>query len=91
MGHDTSFELLLPLGALAFYVYDCGILLYDNELLLLNAGHRRHSTAGRCVVVGKTVKTEELPAYCAVALAGLGDLPDTIMSRSIRVFALDTF
>lgn len=52
---------------------------------LLNAGHRRHSTAGRCVVVGKTVKTEELPAYCAVALAGLGDLPDTILSRSVIV------
>jgi hypothetical protein len=34
------FELLLPLGALAFYVYDCGMLLYDNELLFLRA--RRH-------------------------------------------------
>jgi hypothetical protein len=52
---------------------------------LLNAGHRRHSTAGRCVIVGKTVKTEELPAYCAVALAGLGDLPDTILTRSVIV------
>ena len=29
--------------------------------------------------------TEELPAYCAVALAGLDDLPDTLMSRSIVV------
>lgn len=52
---------------------------------LLNAGHRRHSTAGRCVIVGKTVKTEELPAYCAVALAGLGDLPDTILTRCVVV------
>ncbi len=52
---------------------------------LLNAGHRRHSTAGRCVVVGNRVKTEELPAYCAVALAGLGDLPDTILTRSVIV------
>lgn len=59
----------------------------ENEELrgLLNAGHRRHSTAGRCVVRGKEVFTEELPAYCAVALAGLGDLPDTILTRSVIV------
>jgi uncharacterized protein DUF3631 len=31
------------------------------------------------------VFTEELPAYCAVALAGLDDLPDTIMTRSVVV------
>jgi hypothetical protein len=52
---------------------------------LLNAGHRRGAVAGRCVIRGKTVETEELPAYCAVALAGLGDLPDTIISRSIVI------
>lgn len=52
---------------------------------LLNAGHRRGATAGRCVVKGKIIETEELPAYCAVALAGLGNLPDTILSRSIIV------
>src|SRR5262245_45050890 len=52
---------------------------------LLNAGHRRGAVAGRCVVYGKTVKTEEIPAYCAVALAGLGWLPDTILSRAVIV------
>src|SRR5262245_59746058 len=52
---------------------------------LLNAGHRRGAVAGRCVGHGKTVKTEEIPAYCAVALAGLGWLPDTILSRSVIV------
>jgi hypothetical protein len=59
----------------------------DNEEVrgMLNAGHRRGATAGRCVVHGKTVETEELPAYCAVALAGLNDLPDTIMTRSVIV------
>lgn len=59
----------------------------DNEDIrgMLNAGHRRGAMAGRCVVKGKIVETEELPAYCAVALAGLNDLPDTIMSRSIVV------
>lgn len=52
---------------------------------VLNAGHRRGAVAGRCVVVGKTVTTEELPAYCAVAIAGLGDLPDTLLTRSVVV------
>jgi hypothetical protein len=59
----------------------------DNEEIrgLLNAGHRKGQKAGRCVVKGATVVTEELDAYCAVALAGLDDLPDTIMSRSIVI------
>lgn len=52
---------------------------------LINAGHRQGATAGRCVVKGKVIETEELPAYCAVALAGLGDLPDTIITRSIVI------
>ena len=59
----------------------------DNEDIrgMLNAGHRRGAMAGRCVIRGRNVETEELPAYCAVALAGLDDLPDTIMTRSIVV------
>lgn len=59
----------------------------DNEEIrgILNAGHRRGAMAGRCVVKGKTVETEELPAYCAVAIAGLGNLPDTILTRSVIV------
>ncbi|MCW2652676.1 MAG: hypothetical protein JWR32_3652 [Mycobacterium sp.] len=59
----------------------------DNEDIrgMLNAGHRKGATAGRCVLRGKNVETEELPAYCAVALAGLDDLPDTIMTRSVVV------
>ncbi|MFY9836972.1 MAG: hypothetical protein WAK55_10950, partial [Xanthobacteraceae bacterium] len=59
----------------------------ENEELrgLLNAGHRRGAVAGRCVVHGKTIETEEIPAYAAVAMAGLGWLPDTIMSRSVVV------
>ena len=41
----------------------------DNEEIrgLLNAGHRKGAVAGRCVIAGKQVKTEEIPAYCAVA------------------------
>jgi hypothetical protein len=52
---------------------------------LLNAGHRKGAVAGRCIVRGKTVETVEYPAYCAVALAGLGDLPDTILTRSVVI------
>jgi hypothetical protein len=52
---------------------------------LLNAGHRKGAVAGRCVVKGKIIETEEISAYCAVALAGLGNLPDTIMSRSVII------
>ena len=59
----------------------------DNEDVrgMLNAGHRKGAVAGRCVTRGKTVETEELAAYCAVALAGLGNLPDTIMTRSVII------
>ena len=59
----------------------------DNEDVrgMLNAGHRKGAVAGRCVMRGKVVETEELPAYCAVALAGLGNLPDTITTRSVII------
>lgn len=59
----------------------------DNEDIrgMLNAGYRRGATAGRCVIKGKSVEVEELPAFAACALAGLDDLPDTIMTRSIII------
>jgi Protein of unknown function (DUF3631) len=58
---------------------------HEEVRAILNAGHRRGATAGRCVVKGKQIETEELPAFCAVALAGLGHLPDTILSRSVVI------
>jgi hypothetical protein len=59
----------------------------ENEEIrgLLNAGHRRGAVAYRCVGEGTKQKVEAFPAYAAVALAGLGDLPDTIMTRSIVI------
>jgi hypothetical protein len=59
----------------------------ENEEIrgLLNAGYCRGQTAGRCVSTAKGVVTEEIPAFAPVALAGLGWLPDTILSRSIIV------
>lgn len=52
---------------------------------LLNSGYRRGATAGRAVVRGREVMTEELPSFCAVAMAGLNQLPDTIMTRSVVI------
>jgi hypothetical protein len=59
----------------------------DNEEIraMLNAGHRKGASAGRCVVRGKIIETEEIEAYCALALAGLGTIPDTILSRSVVI------
>jgi hypothetical protein len=49
----------------------------DNEDIrgMLNAGYRRGATAGRCVLKGKTVDVEELPAFAAVALPGWTTCP----------------
>jgi hypothetical protein len=52
---------------------------------LLNAGHRKGAVTGRCVVRGRAVETEDIPAYAAVAVAGLDWLPDTLMTRSIVI------
>jgi hypothetical protein len=52
---------------------------------LLNAGHRRSGVAYRCVGEGTRQVVVPFPAYAGVALAGLGQLPDTILTRSIVV------
>lgn len=58
---------------------------HEDIRAVINSGHRKGATAGRCVGVGTNMKTEEFPSYCAVAMAGIGDLPDTIMTRCIVV------
>jgi hypothetical protein len=50
---------------------------------LLNAGHRKGETIPRCT--GPTHDVHRFPVFAPVALAGLGDLPDTLMSRSIVI------
>lgn len=54
---------------------------HEDLRALLNAGYKRGATIPRCV--GPKHEVTMFPVFCAVALAGLGDLPDTIMSRSI--------
>ncbi len=59
----------------------------DNEEVrgFLNAGHRRSGVAYRCVGLGTSQKVAAFPAFAAVAVAGLDDLPATIASRAIVV------
>ena len=57
----------------------------ENEELrgLLNAGHRRGAQVPRCV--GPNHELKLFNVYAACALAGLGDLPDTLMTRSVVI------
>src|SRR5262249_35155737 len=41
-----TFEVVLPLGAIAFYLYDSAMLLYGNELVFLKRGGRWRATGG---------------------------------------------
>lgn len=52
---------------------------------VLNAGHRRGATAGRGSWENGALASQDYPAYCAVALAGLGHLPDTVADRAVVI------
>ncbi|WP_373492491.1 DUF3631 domain-containing protein [Parasphingorhabdus sp.] len=52
---------------------------------MINAGYRRGATVGRCYMDKGKVLTEELETFAALAMGGLGNLPATIMSRSIVI------
>ena len=56
---------------------------HEDIRALINAGHRRGAETLRCVGEGAKMDVKRFAAYCAVAMAGLGNLPDTIMDRSI--------
>ncbi|MFC3815615.1 DUF3631 domain-containing protein [Lysobacter sp. GCM10012299] len=58
---------------------------HEDLRALLNSGHRRYAKVGRCEVRGSTIVQKEWPVYAAVALAGLGAIPDTLLSRSIVI------
>jgi len=57
----------------------------DHEGLraILNAGHRRGSSVPRCVGEGQDL--QDFSVYCPKALAGIGQLPDTVSDRSIPI------
>lgn len=50
---------------------------------LLNAGNRRGTRVPRCV--GPSQALVDFAIFCAKALAGIGDLPDTVADRSIPI------
>lgn len=52
---------------------------------LINAGHRRGAKTYRGEVSGNSTKVVEFEAFAACALAGIGDLPDTILDRSVII------
>ncbi|WP_301130057.1 DUF3631 domain-containing protein [Streptomyces cacaoi] len=59
----------------------------DNEPVrgFLNSGYRRGAKSLRCVGDGANQTAGWFSSFCAVAMAGLGSLPDTILSRSIII------
>lgn len=52
---------------------------------MLNAGHRRGSDVMRMVGEGAAMKAQKFATFAPVALAGIGDLPDTLMDRSVVI------
>ena len=50
---------------------------------LINCGYKRGATIPRCV--GSNHDVEDFVCYSAVALAGLGNLPQTILDRSVVI------
>ncbi|MEV6021388.1 DUF3631 domain-containing protein [Streptomyces sp. NPDC051997] len=51
----------------------------------LNSGYRRGAKSLRCIGDGSDQKAGFFPSFCAVAMAGLGSLPDTILTRSVII------
>lgn len=52
---------------------------------LVNAGHRKGAVAYRVVGEGGGMQVREFPAFAAVAIAGIGELPDTILDRAVVI------
>jgi hypothetical protein len=52
--------------------------------MLLNVGYKKHSIVPRCV--GESNQVKHFDAYAPAALAGVGELPESLMSRSIIVW-----
>lgn len=58
----------------------------ENLRGLVNAGHRRGKGFLRCVVgEDGNYQPQRFEVFAAVAMAGIGNLPDTILSRSIDI------
>ena len=88
----AMFRMIQSKGRVTLLLDECDTYLgprvaKDHEELrgLINAGHRRGAVAYRCVGEPTKMQVVEFPAFACVALAGIGDLPDTVLDRSIVV------
>jgi hypothetical protein len=52
---------------------------------VLNTGHRRGGRASVCIGQGANISFKDFETFCAKAIAGIGQLPDTVADRSIPV------
>ena len=58
---------------------------HEGVRAFLNTGYHRGATVPRCMVEGKGVRVVEFGTFAPVALAGIGELPRTIATRSIPI------
>ena len=52
---------------------------------IINAGHRQSATVGRVEMNGQAATLTRFRCYAPAAIAGIGNLPDTIMDRAVIV------
>jgi hypothetical protein len=52
---------------------------------VLNTGHRRRGKASCCVGQGAAITFKDFSTFCPKAIAGIGNLPDTVAGRSIPI------
>jgi hypothetical protein len=56
---------------------------HEDLRAILNAGHRRGAGYARMVGEGSKMAAKTFSVFAPVALAGIGDLPETVMQRSV--------
>jgi hypothetical protein len=52
---------------------------------ILNTGYRRGGKSSLCIGQGAAISYKDLSTFAPKAIAGIGDLPDTVASRSIAI------
>ena len=52
---------------------------------ILNTGYRRSGKSTLCIGQGANLTFRDFSTFCPKAIAGIGKLPDTVVSRAIRI------
>jgi len=52
---------------------------------VLNSGHRRSGKTTLCIGQGASMSYKNFSTFCPKAIAGIGELPDTVASRAIPI------